>query len=166
MRPPFTRLGDLACFAAYQMEFDKLYGQGVTDALGNLVVFDADRCHHVCFKSADAVHNKGEREVWSQERAERIAWIETALKSPNYIRHTPTDAWVYLLEVEADRDNNFSQELYVVFVNAEKRNAPTTVFFLTAFRIDYNKWNEYKKQKSIYDAKPRPPLKPKKKKQK
>ena len=166
MRPPFLQLGDSANFAAYQDEFDKRYREGVTDVLGNLVVFDKDRCHHVCFKSEDTVHNKGPRSAWSQERAERIAWIKTALETPKYIRCSPTGNWVYMIEVEADQQNNLNQELFIVIVTAGTKRRPANIFFRTAYSISGQQWSNFKKTEQIYNAVAPPPLKPKKRKQK
>src|ERR1700691_5014502 len=138
MRPPLVQLGGSENFAAYQAMFDQLYHTSPTvDVLGNVVIFNRDRCEHVCFKSSDRVWNKGQRDNWSQERAERIAWIRLALETPNFIRETPTGSWVYLREIPADRENNLAPELYAAVVDAteHKHSKAKQVYFLTAFRI-------------------------------
>ena len=110
MRPPLLNLRGEEDKALYQAEFDRLYhADPVYDVLGNKVLFRSDRLEHVCLKSSDEVWNKGPREQWSQERAERIRWILPTLTSPYEVRPDvqlkpgeKTKTRIYLLRMDAD----------------------------------------------------------------
>ncbi len=143
MRPPLLALGGEENFTDYQNEFDKLLPSGLSDILGNQVIFDRDRCHHICFKPEDKQWNKGPRDQWRQDRAERIPWIKAALEKPNFIRISTGKIWAYLLEVKEDKQNNLSPELFVAIVNSNevKPGNPGQVHFITAYTINFKQWN-------------------------
>lgn len=168
MRPLYLKLGDESNFHEYQSAFDALFSSGLTDVLGNKVIFNKDRCHHICYKPEDKRWNKGPRQVWRQERAERIPWIKEALLSPKYIRISTGQSWAYMLEVKEDQQNNLLPELFVAIVDAAKVTAekPGEVYFLTAYTVSIQEWEEWKKNRPWIYPKEQKPLKPKRKKSK
>jgi hypothetical protein len=155
MRPPFLNLRGEEDAALYQAEFDLLYHtEAVYDVLGNKVLFEPNRCEHVCLKSSDEIWNKGPREQWSQERAERIRWILATLCNPYEIRPDvqlkpgdKTKTRIYLLRMEADLELQMPQEYYCVYTTVE---AKRLVRFQTAFPITREKWNNLRKQGPCY----------------
>lgn len=166
MRPPFLSYRDEEDFAAIQAEFDCLLPSGLVDVLGNSVIFGRDRCHHVCYKPEDRRWNKGPRDQWRPDRAERIPWIREALMNPNYIRVSTGLLWVYLLEVKEDRANNLGPELFATIVNSNgvQPAIPGTVHFITGYTISYQEWNEFKRNRPwIYPSEVPKPAKSKKK---
>jgi len=150
MRPPLLNLRGEEDLPLCQQEFDLLYhAEPVYDVLGNKVLFEPDRCEHVCLKSSDGVWNKGPREQWSQERAERIRWILPTLCTPYEVRPDvqlrsgdTTKTRVYLLRIDADPDNQMPQEYYCVYATKEGRRL---VRFQTAYPITREKWNNVRK---------------------
>ena len=82
-RPSLLELGGETNFFLYEREFLHLYRYGfVTNVLGNQVVFERSACWHVCFEPKEKdQYSRRRRNIWSQERAERIPWIITALGS-------------------------------------------------------------------------------------
>lgn len=167
MRPPFLKRGGENNFSDYQKEFDALLPSGLTDVLGNNVIFRQDRCHHICYKSEDVRWNKGPRDQWRQDRAERIPWIKAALQTPKFIRISTGTTWAYLLDIAGDRENDLSPELFAVFVEASEvtPDTPGEVYFLTGYVINIREWEDFKKNKPwVYPKEEPKSLKPKKKK--
>lgn len=145
-RPATLALGGENSFPAYQAEFIRLYASGrVVDVLGNTVRFPAGACRHVCFKPPEAdPYSRSPRTVWSQERAERIPWILTALTDP----HTEVRPNVqrperlsYILAVAAVPDQGLPQEYFGVVT---ERLQPGVVEFVTAFPFDHAYWAHWR----------------------
>ena len=141
-RPPLLRLGAEEAFDAYRKEFARLYqSDSVFDVLGRLVEFPQSAARHVCFKSADEdSYRHWPREVWSQERAERIPWILCALQAPTEIRpdqNHPDTRQVFLLTIPADPQSAQPQERYAVYVETIEGN---TVVFVTGFDMRETYW--------------------------
>ena len=162
MRPPLLQFGGEDKFADYQAEFDRLFPEGrMIDVLGNEVIFTRDRCEHVCFKSDDAVWNRGQRNVWSPERAERILWIAEVIANPDFIRIDRLGIWAYMSQMERDKVNNLPGELYAVTmqVDSVKPGKPGKVYFLTAHPITVARWDRWKVNKPwVYPPdEPEPP---------
>lgn len=142
-RPLLLKLGAEPNFSLYEREFFRLYRFGfVTDVLGNQVVFERSACWHVCFEPKEKdQYSRRRRNVWSQERAERIPWIMAALSDrgtevrPN--DQDPDNRLNYLLDVDADPENGWEREYFCVV--AEK-TGPNTVAFITAFPVDQKYW--------------------------
>ena len=141
-RPPLLELGGEEAFKAYEKEFGRLYqNRRVYDILGNMVIFPPSSCWHVCFKRDENDRSaKRPRNIWGQERADRIPWIMSALNDPaTEIRpdKTITNRLNYLLIVEADPERNLPQEYYCVVVEKERIGV---VAFVTAFPVDQRNW--------------------------
>lgn len=143
-RPPLFQRGGADCYHLYEAEFDRLYRSDheIRDVRGLRVVFEAVEgdhpCKHLCFKrpgSAADPYRQLSRVEWSQERAERLAWIGPVLANPLAIRmsHQGTGNLVYLAFVEADpRVTPQADERYLVLVSP--RDAETACF-LSAWRV-------------------------------
>ncbi len=142
-RPPLCLLGSAENFAAYRAEFDNLYrAVEFRDVLGRLVVFAEDRAEHICYvEEREDRYKQGPRKVWNQVRAERIRWIELALKYPDEIRpdHIHPRHQAYLLTIPSNPAHKALQERYVVYV--EPLSA-TEVRFATGYPIRENNWIE------------------------
>lgn len=142
-RPPLLKLGGEEAFKAYEYEFNRMYRYGfVTDVLGNEVVFERSACWHVCFEPKEKdQYSRRRRNVWSQERAERVPWIMAALAdSGTEVRpndQDPDNRLNYLLDVDADPENGWEREFFCVV--AEKTEA-NTVAFITGFPINQKYW--------------------------
>ncbi len=151
MRPPLLNLRGEEDVALCQDEFDRLYHtEAIYDVLGKKVLFGDDRCKHVCLKSNDEVWNKGPREQWSQERAERIRWILPTLCNPYEVRPDiqlrpgdKTKTRIYLLRMDADPETGAPQEFYCVYTLVENKGS---VSFQTAYPITREKWNSLRKK--------------------
>lgn len=146
-RPPLLQLGGREAFPEYEKEFGRLYqNQRVYDVLGSKVEFLPSSCWHVCFKRDEEDRSeRRKRDLWSQERAERIPWIMSALNNPGTeVRPNdkdPINKLNYLLVVEADPANNLPQEYYLVVARWLNRN---TVSFLTAYPITWRQWKGFR----------------------
>lgn len=148
-RPPLLQLGGEESFRRYRREFQRLYQSEVspiTDVLGNLVLFPEHSCRHVCFKGdVGDRYSRSRRENWSQERAERIGWIQFALCDlrtevrPN--DHDPDNRLNYIFIAEADPPNGLEQEYFVVVAERSDR---VTMTFITAYAIDHAAWRKYR----------------------
>ena len=111
--------------------------------MGRLVIFDTyptlDDCAHVCYGgTAGHAYNQA---FWSQERAERIAWIDIALIHPNKIHPDegiPTNQ-KYLLCIPPEAPGQES-EYYVAIVRVLNSK---TVAFLTAYGISNNQYQKF-----------------------
>lgn len=144
---PLLKLGGQEHFQDYQRKFNSLYfPERVTDVLGNRVVFERSSCWHVCFKPDEDNQNKRfKRELWSQERAERIGWILHALSDPSTeVRPNSTNPnrQNCLLIVEKDEDIGDKQEYFVVVT---ERLDPGFVLFVTAFPANHKYWSDCRK---------------------
>ena len=163
MRPPLLALGDETHFADYQKQFDDLLPSGFIDVLGNRVVFNRDRCAHICYKPENKRWNTGPRDQWEQDRAERIPWIPAALQAPKYIRATTENGkmWAYMLEVPADTQSDLKPELYAAIVDAGQVDPDRTgaVWFVTAYTITNAEWQEWKRNRPWIYPSPAPPKK-------
>ena len=160
-RPPLLRLGGEEAFDAYQAEFDRLYRSGpVFDVLGRLVEFPRSACRHVCFKAPEAdPYGRLPRDAWSQERAERIPWILEALSNPGTeVRPHLSDPakQVYLPAVDGE---GCPPEWFFVVV---ARVGPNSLEFVTAFRVPYDYWFDWRKGGPRIYPEPKQPAKPKK----
>jgi hypothetical protein len=143
--PPLLDLGGAEAFAKYLSNFERLYRSGeVRDVWKRLVLFDAERCEHVCF--ADPPGSKhGERSrVWAQDRAERILWIETALRTPYSIHpsHTMQGRWVYKVEGTLELPTGSVWQRFMVIVEPEPARRPKKLDFITAFPPDNQYWKD------------------------
>lgn len=136
-RLPLLELGGEDAFPDYEAAFDRIYRAGpVVDVLGNLVEFPPGACRHVCFKPPEAdPYGRLPREVWSQERAERIPWIDVALSDPgtevrpNIAR---PDRLSYFLTVEADPARGLPVEYYGIVAEPQ---GPGLMTFITGFPL-------------------------------
>jgi hypothetical protein len=145
-RSAILALGGEDAFAAHQAEFDRLFRSGpVVDVLRNTVRFPPNACRHVCFKPPEEdPYSQLPREVWSQERAERIPWILTALTAPG-VEVRPNvqrpDRLSYILVVEAVPEQGLPQEYYGVVTEPV---GPGEVEFVTAFPFDHAYWARWR----------------------
>ncbi len=152
-RPPLLQLGGEEALKAYEKEFGQLYqNRRVYDILGNIVVFPPGSCWHICFKrDEDDRSARRPRNIWSQERAERIPWIMSALNDPRTeIRpdREIENRLNYLFIVEADPEHNLTQEFYCVVAERDIRGI---VVLVTAFPIDQKGWaNRRRAGKALY----------------
>ena len=114
--------------------------------LGNVVIFPRSACWHVCYTPGQGNRRKGNREIWAQERAERIEWIEAALcNSKTEVRpndHDPDNRLNYLLIVEAAPDNHKPLEYYCVVAEIVDDR---TVEFVTGFPISRETFMKYRR---------------------
>lgn len=143
-RPKLVSLGGKESFRDYQREFDRLYRSGpVLDVLGRLIEFPEGACRHVCFKSSESdCYGQGPRDTWSQERAERISWIEAALSDPaTEIRPHLLDPGkqVYLPSMDGEHGPREWFFVVVVRIGAEKGE------FVTAYPVPYHYWSTWRK---------------------
>lgn len=146
-RPPLLELGGEESFSSYKAAFDRLYSSGrVADVLGNRIEFPPSACRHVCFKPvAEDPYGRLPRQVWAQERAERIPWILLALSDigtevrPNVQR---PDRLSYALIVEADPIAGLSQEYFGVVTEPTD---PGEVLFVTAFPMEHSYWARWRR---------------------
>ncbi len=156
VRPELWQLGGETAFAAYEEAFAALYRhEPLRDVLGRLVEFPSDACRHVCFTP----EAKGKpRTVWSQERAERLPWIQAVLICPTVeIRpsHTQHGTEGYLTRVaSADGD---ADELFMVYVRPID---DARVTFVTAFVPALFYWQAAMRGKRIYPPRTPKPKKP------
>jgi hypothetical protein len=137
--PPLLKLGGEEAFAAYRAEFDHLYRSGeVKDVWERRVLFDEERCEHVCFKDVPGSKHGEQHRVWSQERAERIRWVETALRTPDSIRpsHTAAGRQVYMVEGTLEVPSGTVWQWFMVYVEPEAARRAKKVDFITAFPPD------------------------------
>lgn len=144
---PLLKLGGQESFRTYEREFNHLYfPERVVDVLESRVVFERTSCWHVCFKPADDNHyGRSRRDVWSQERAERIGWILYALSDPSTeVRPNATNSsrQNYLLIVDKETEDGGGQEYFVVVT---ERLAPGFVLFVTAFPANHKYWSNCRK---------------------
>ncbi len=155
-RPPLLELGGEEAFKAYEKEFGRLYqNRRVYDVLGNMVVFPPSSCWHVCYKRDENDRSaRRRRNIWGQERAERIPWIMSALNDiTTEIRPDKElgNRLNYLLIVEADPSNDLPQEYCCVVVEKEERGV---VVFVTAFPMDQRDWAKRRQAgKALYPKK-------------
>ena len=161
-RPTMLCLGGEEAFEAYRKEFARLYRSGtVFDVLGRRVFFPVNAAQHVCFKTREEdPYRRLKREVWAQERAERIPWILTALQHPDEIRpdHKEPGRHACLLTIVSAPTEGLPQEYYGVFVSVEGLGLVT---FLTAFPMDGPYWRDARRSgPRLYP--PPQPKKPKK----
>jgi hypothetical protein len=146
-RPLLLELGGEEAFKAYEKEFGRLYqNRRVYDVLGNRVVFPPNSCWHICYKRDENDRSERRpRDIWSQERAERIPCIMSALNDPRTeLRPNdkdPTNKLNYLFVVEADPLAHLPQEYYLAVA---RRINPTTLSFLTAYPITWREWKEFR----------------------
>jgi len=144
-RPPLLKLGGKEAFEAYEKEFGRLYqNHRVYDVLGNRILFRGHMCRHVCFKSNEENRFKqGQRESWTQERAEHIPWILAALNHPGtevrLNNQDPDNRVNYLLDVDADPANGFKREFFCVVAEWQDE---TTLSFISGFPIDRTYWQK------------------------
>lgn len=147
-RPPLLELGGEEAFREYEKEFGRLYQhQRVYDILGKAVEFPGSSCWHVCFKRDESDRSaRRNRDIWSQERANRIPWILAALNDPKTeVRPNdkdPINRLNYLFVVDAEPLNNLPTEYFIVVT---ERISRTTVRFTTAYPITLQEWRGYKK---------------------
>lgn len=155
MRPKLLNFRGEVDLILYQTEFNRLYHtEAIHDILGNKVLFEPNRCEHICLKSNDEVWNKGPRTQWSQERAERLRWILPTLCDPYEVRPDmqlrsgdKTTTRIYLLRMDADAEENMPQEYYCVYTSLEGRKL---VRLQTAFPATREKWNNLRKKGPRY----------------
>jgi len=155
MRPPLLNFRGEIDLALYQAEFDRLYHTDIVyDILGNKILFEPNRCEHVCLKSGDEVWNKGPRMQWSQARAERLRWILPTLCEPYEVRPDvqlrpgdKTNTRIYLLRMDAGLEENMPQEYYCVYTSLEGKKLAR---FQTAFPVTREKWNNFRKKGPRY----------------
>ena len=141
MRLQLLKLGGYENFAEYEKKFKEIYeSRTLYDVLENEVLFNdpsvnGDKsCSHVCF--GGSVGHWGNITYWSQERAERILWIEAALTSPNIKIHNDSvheKRRRYLLVVDAVPEENLPTEFFCVIVEVKNKK---TVNFVTAYPIE------------------------------
>lgn len=142
-RPLLLKLGGEQNFSRYEREFNRMYRFGfVTDVLGNQVMFERSACWHVCFEPKEKdQYSRRRRNVWAQERAERISWIMAALTNPGTeVRpndQDPDNRLNYLLAVDADPANGWEREFFCVVAEKTETNI---MAFITAFPIDQKYW--------------------------
>lgn len=110
------------------------------------MIFPPTSCWHVCYKrDEDDRSERRRRDIWSQERAERIAWIMPALNDPRTeLRPNdkdPINKVNYLLVVEPDPSAHLPQEYYLVVA---RRISRSTLSFLTAYPITWRQWKGYR----------------------
>lgn len=144
---PLLKLGSQEQFQEYQKEFNRLYfPERVIDILGNRVVFERPSCWHVCFKpSEDNQYGHSGRNIWSQERAERIGWIFHALSNPSTeIRPNATNLkrQNHLLIVDKEIQDGGGQEYFIVVT---EKLAVGFVLFVTAFPANHRYWSDCRK---------------------
>jgi hypothetical protein len=158
-RPALLQLGGQEAFVAYRAEFDRLYRSGaVRDVLGNHVEFPTDACRHVCFKPTEEdPYGRLARDVWSQERAERIPWILVALTDPGIeVRPNPQrpDRLSYILVVDAEPLVGLPQEYFGAVCEPTRSGV---VQFVTAFPMDQAYWARWRRAgRRFYPPTPRP----------
>lgn len=147
-RPPLLELGGEEAFRDYEKEFGRPYqNQRIVNILGKIVEFPGSSCWHVCFKRDETDRSaRRRRDIWSQERANRIPWILAALTDPK-TEVRPNDKDLinrlnYLLVVDAEPLNGLPTEYYIVVT---ERINKTTVRFITAYQITLQEWRGYKK---------------------
>jgi hypothetical protein len=158
-RPELLKLGGEEAFAAYRGVFNQRYrGQApVRDVLDRQVVFELDACWHVCSQAAPGDTRHAKPRVWTQERAERILWIEPALTdAQTEIRpsHMTEGREVYLFWVPADPAAGLNQERFYVVVEPIDE---ARVLFVTAYPIGERYWNEAKRKGPRLYPPPKPP---------
>ena len=147
-RPPLLEIGGNEAFKDYEKEVGRIYqNRRLHDILGNLVEFPASSCWHVCFKRDEEDRSaRRKRDIWSQDRANRIPWILSALTNPKTeVRPNdkdPINKINYLFVVEADPLNGLPAEYFIVVT---ERINKTTVRFTTAYPITLQEWRGYKK---------------------
>ena len=168
MRPPLKNFGGHPEFHQYRTWFRSLYrvpNKQIFDVIRRQVLFGQyppfEDAAHVCYGGPK--ENVGKVEEWKEERAERIAWIELAITSPNFIvtGNTP-NGQVYLLYLGPDPGTVQEPEYYCVVVNAYESRL-NEVEFVTAYDVTYTEYDRMRKYGSQIYPKPTPRRRKKKK---
>jgi hypothetical protein len=129
--------------------------------MNRLVLFGqnpkVEDCAHVCYGS-DAAYQEF---AWDEKRAERIAWIALALKSPNEIRPDKDGPGreKYLLRIASDSQSGQDEEYYCVVVEVRSKKC---VGFITAYYINSVQFDKYGREAPRIYPRPVRPV-PKKK---
>lgn len=141
-------------FDRYQIEFDRLYHGYNTDIvtpLGIHVRFHHYSCTHVCYGGTKADWYM--RSGFYMSRAERIRWIEHALKSPSHIRPDKEhpERHKHLLYIRPDGE--YKAEYYCV-ITTPKDGYDDVHEFTTAFDIEKAAFEAAQKiEPALYDRK-------------
>ncbi|WP_165232723.1 hypothetical protein [Aquisphaera insulae] len=152
-RLPLHKLGDHSAYGEYIELFRRTcLGKPIVDPLGREVEFPPYAYAHICLKPRP--HEAGYVSVeasWQADRAERIGWIEVALRDPDEIRPNhqfrSSRNQAYLLTVEPDVPEARTTEFFYVTVQPEGAK----VVFLSAFPVDHRYWRDARKGgKALY----------------
>lgn len=114
----------------YKIHYINKYCTNPIETFDNFIVhFYEDKFEHAFYESSDY---RGNKDIFSSNRAERIDWIETVLKDPN------AELFVGYDSKNKNYDNNrrvaiINRDNYVVIIQRTKGNRAK---FITAFVAD------------------------------
>lgn len=154
LRPKLLTLGGEDRFIRYERDFNQRYClPEIRDARGHLVTFDRSRCWHVCYTTNPQSYNGGNRNNWSQDRAEHIPCILPVLADPGTeIRPNKNPTRItYLIRFEPDVAQKVPQSFYCAIGEPMNKGE---ISFITAFPITHQQYIDFRKLgKALYPIK-------------